>query len=334
MVARFGDGFDLYTTIDDANGHWTETTNTITVSTGRFGSGQALDLNNSESLTKGFGTGLATWVVGFAWKPVGTNASVLLKCQELTTVHVDVRSTAAGAITFTRNGTVLGTSTHTFAAGVWHHIQVKFTISDAAGTGTVRVDGQTEISVSGVDTKNGGTTGLVDTIILTNTASSIASFDDFFIWDTTGGTNNDIVTIGEPRFETLYATANGFQTDWTPSASTNNTNIDETTTNSDTDYNSTNTTNAIDLFTTGNLTGATGTVYLVQSRIFARRDNSGAHSIAWEIRQNSTNYVGTTTPITVSYTWVVDIKETDPDTAAAWTIAGVNSAEYGYKLIS
>jgi len=64
----------------------------------------------------------------------------------------------------------------------------------------------------------------------------------------------------------------------------------------------------------------------------AKKDDSGTRGIAGMVRQDSTDYAGSSQVVSTSYVDYMDIRETDPATATAWTKAGFNSAEFGIKV--
>jgi hypothetical protein len=60
----------------------------------------------------------------------------------------------------------------------------------------------------------------------------------------------------------------------------------------------------------------------------------GTRQIAEVCRSGGTNYVGTTQTLGSSYLMYRQIHETDPATSAAWTQTGLNSAEFGVKVVA
>jgi len=52
------------------------------------------------------------------------------------------------------------------------------------------------------------------------------------------------------------------------------------------------------------------------------------------IRRGTTDYVGADLSPSTSYTYGLQIAQTDPSTSAQWTEANFNGAEFGYKRTS
>jgi hypothetical protein len=127
---------------------------------------------------------------------------------------------------------------------------------------------------------------------------------------------------------------NGHSVQWTPLASTNVSQIDETLVDNDTSYNLSATVGQIDTFNPKNL-GTTTPILAVQTVITARKDDVGARSISADIYDGSTDHINATAHgLLSSYTGFFDIYETDPSTSAQWTQAGFNARQFGYKMIS
>ncbi|MGH7058327.1 MAG: hypothetical protein ACREFZ_10745, partial [Acetobacteraceae bacterium] len=77
----------------------------------------------------------------------------------------------------------------------------------------------------------------------------------------------------------------------------------------------------------------TGSIAAVQNVLDARKDDTGARTFVSECRSGSTNYDGATSfSPTSDYVMYREIYETDPDTDKAWTLAGVEAAEFGIKV--
>jgi hypothetical protein len=158
------------------------------------------------------------------------------------------------------------------------------------------------------------------------------SYDDFYSVTPTGGVSTSF--LGESRVQTIGMNTNGNSTQWTPLASTNVSQIDETLVDNDTSYNLSSTVGQIDTFNPKNL-GTTTPIFAVQTVITARKDDVGARSISADIYDGSTDHINATVHgLLSSYQGFFDIYETDPSTSAQWTQAGFNARQFGYKMIS
>jgi hypothetical protein len=335
MAYIFGDGCGLYSAAADLLPHWTS--QSVSLVTGRYG-GQAVSVSNtSVGASKTLSGSYSSLIIMADFKRNTNNGSspVILRIQESATIHLDLRHNSDGTFTVTRNGTSLGagsTSVQSVADNIWAHLQIKFTINDSTGSFTLRLNGNTNdiISLTNIDTQNGGT-GLINNLgFICSLASNSVYWGNIVVFDTTGG--SDLLT-SEPRFYLLSPISEGFQQDFTPSTGTDNAlTIDEVPQNGDTDYNTSSTPNALDLLNMADMSISNGTIIAVQSRVYARREDSGTREISPIFRISSTNYVRTGTTISNTYTWCTDIAETNPNTAAAWTIADINALQAGYKI--
>jgi hypothetical protein len=66
--------------------------------------------------------------------------------------------------------------------------------------------------------------------------------------------------------------------------------------------------------------------------MIAKKDDSGTRSICSVTRSGGSDTDGATQALSTSYLCYREISVTDPNTAAAWTRANLNSAEFGVKV--
>jgi hypothetical protein len=339
MACRWIDSIGAYASAADFNtvyGNSGTAPNTYNTAGGRWGTG-SVQFSNVRDFIKSFPVGLASWafgfVVDFASFP-GTSQWVYLR--EAGTTHLDLRFDGSGHITVTRNGTLLGTGTTALIVGTSYAIQLKFTISDTVGTLDLYVDDVLQFSLTGLDTKNGGT-GLVDQFRFGISGNAFtANLSELYINDTTGSAPNNTVW-GSYRIQPRRATAAGNYAQWTPLSSTNVSNIDDTQGNDgDTTYNSDSTPGHRDSFQFGAITPAGGTIPAIMHRIVARKDDAGVRTIAPMQRQGGTDYDGTSQNLTTTYVHYTEVIETNPATAAAYTVAEMRATtpEFGYKEVA
>lgn len=331
MALLFIDSFDHYA-FADLGLKWTSAGGT-SIATGRFGSClQGANYACSKSFT-----GAATIVVGFALKWSNTAAGgTVCELRNGTTVHAQVRLDNSGHLVAANSGGTPytgGTGTAVLSAGVWYYVEAKVFVHDTTGTFDVKLNGASELALTGLDTRNGATT-TIDTIRIGNTGTATASYDDLYILDTSGSApTNDF--LGDCRVEAIFPTGAGNYAQWTPLSSTNVSNVDETTPDGDTTYNSSSTANQIDSFAYGNLTPSSATVYGLQYALYARKDDAGTRTIAPLARISSTDYASATTHnLSTSYAYYLQIKEQSPASSSAWTVSEINGAEFGYKEIA
>lgn len=347
MTARWMDSCAAYANIADVEtaGYTNPVTGPVYTTTGgRWGTG-AIRLGSSSSLDIPFaGAGASQWIFGFVLQTHTLSTNSFWRMYEGATLHLDLRLNVSNVITFTRNGTLLATGTTVITTDTDYLIAGRVKISDTAGELELWVNGVQEslTYVSGTsttqDTRNAGTAGLVDTFRMAtvhNSGANTTDFSEIYIFDTAGSVNNALVA--DWRIYARRVTANGTTNNYTPSASTNASNVDETQGNDgDTTYNSSATPGDIDLFQFGAVPWTSGTIAAIMHRIVARKDDAGARTIRPKQRQSSTNYSGTTQTLTTAYAHYREIVETNPDTSAAYTTAEMRatSPEFGYEEVA
>jgi hypothetical protein len=276
-----------------------------------------------------------TWIVGFAFRlaagSTGAGDLVSLKNSTDALTHATLRITAMNQLVVTRNGTTLSASSAQLQVGQWYYIEFKATIADA-GSYEVRINGITAISGS-ADTRNGGTSATADVIRFSNTASlSNGRITDIYICDGAGTANNTF--LGDVRVVSLLPNASGTYSQWTPSAGSNYQCVDDATPNGDTDYVSSATPGQIDTYNFQDLS-LLGTIFGVLVTAHAAKDDAGTRQVAIHYKSGASEGDGATVSLPTSYTGQVNaVLESDPATSSAWSLSGLNAAEFGVKCIA
>lgn len=341
MVARLIEGWESSTAVADYAGKWTSlTAASIAGANGRNGNG--LRLNNTAHAASRTFDNQATWVVGFAFRLAAypTSAAIALcQFQDGGTVQCGLAmANTTGQLFAFRSGTAtnLGTASFTPLLNTWCYLEVKATISDAAGVFVVRANGATVLNLSAVDTKQ--TANAFASIVYFGPNVSVTSginldYDDLYVLDGSGSVNNDF--LGDCKVEAIYPTGAGATTAWTPSAGANWDAVNEAPPTGDTDYVSSATAGQTDTYAYGDLSVATsGTVKAVQATALARKDDAGSRSLALVARPGSTDRVGATQAVADTYAAYAQVWDVNPDTSAAWTVAQVNASSFGQRLIA
>ena len=102
--------------------------------------------------------------------------------------------------------------------------------------------------------------------------------------------------------------------------------------NDDTEYVESSTAGHKDTYAYGNLATASGTVYAVQPVPYAKKNDAGpSRSIVSVARLSGTEEDSAVKTLSTSYAYFGDIRATKPG-GGQWTIADVNSAEFGVKV--
>lgn len=322
------DGFDHW---GDAQFYrkWSGKTNTpaIGATSGRYGTGGLEASTNEALITRTIPT-TATAILGVALNPtIGMAQTAIFWLKENTTNQVALYSLSDGRLSVVRyNNAYLGsTASQVIFLSQWNYVEFKVTVHNTTGSAVVRVNGVEVLNLTNQDTSNTGNPWYNN--VQLNGNATMSYFDDFYWCNAEGSTNNDF--LGDCRVETLYPNGAGTYSQWTPSAGSNYENVDETTPDDDTTYNAADAINEKDTYALGNLATSAGTIYGIQTNLYARKDDAGSAKIKPLHYINATDYLGTEMSIGDSYYDYFDIAETNPDTASAWTVSDVNALETG-----
>lgn len=326
----FEDGFD-YITVANSTRKWDNATGTLV--TGVYGVGSAVQglIQRTETLPTSYVTGFMSF--HYYTDVLTSNPSVICAVLDAGTAQCDLRIDATGKLFFTRNGTTIGSvSTLGLLANTWYWLVVKLTINNTTGVAEVKVDNTSYLTGSGLNNRNTANNSFSQ-VRLDTSAGRGQRHDNFAFWDTTAGDLTGYPT-NELVVDTRLVTGAGADADWTPSAGSNFQNVDEANSNDDTDYNSSTTVGQKDTFAVANVGPAAGTIVNVAVNTIDRRDDPTVHTVSHRVKSSSATQDGTAFTPTSSYLNHQTIFPTDPNTSAAWTVAGRNAANFGYKLIS
>lgn len=237
-----------------------------------------------------------------------------------TTGQIEVRS---GGPT----GTVVATSAPVLVTTAWQHVEIKASIHATTGAVEVRVNGQTVINASNINTDVPGT-GITSQVRVGHDSAlgglgPIWYVDDIFAWDTSGSYNNDF--IGDKKVYVLLPDADTAVADWTPdSGPTGYTQIDEIPPVS-TDYIQGSTPGDVSEFGMSDLPSDVTNVLALQFYTKMLKTDAGDSSVQMAVVSGASDASGADRPITTNATVYMDVFEEDPDTNAPWTLSGVNA---------
>lgn len=332
MALLFMDGFDK----GDFASKWaTAGSNNAVTSNTRFGTGSAYysTANSANNLSRNF-TASATTIIGSAFKmltaPSGYPEKFLsLRGDAGVTEHLYLSYTSSTGIGLYRSTTLLGSAT--IAPLSWQYLEISATIADAGGTVTVKINGTTVISFTG-DTKNAGTNTTLDRLVIGcfNSLTHTSAFDDLYICNGTGSTNNTF--LGDVRVQTLSPTGAGSSTQFAPTGGANYANVAETPDSTAT-YNSSTTVGERDTYVMSDLAAGTTAVLGVQDNLAAWKSDAGAGSVKAALKVGSTVYYDTTIGLGTNVgSWYGAVREVNPATSTAWIPSDVNDIEFGAEV--
>ncbi len=324
----FIDGFDHYTT--EFSEKWDSVSGPTTNAVGgRRGSG-AMVLAAGTYVSKDV-TPVASLVCGIAYKTATfPTLESIFEFIDTATVQVSVKVNTSGGLEAYRGATLLGTAVGAVTTGAYYYIEAKALIHDSAGTIEIHVNGASVLSVAGADTRE--TAAAQITSVKVCGATIDVYYDDFYLLDTTGATNNDF--LGDSRIDTIRPVSDGTYTDFTAESGVLLYAMvdDPATRTSDYIYGDT----ALEQvsFQFGNITSVSGTIKGVQVVDVSKKMAADpAHaSIQHLARSGVTDLHGDAVALTTTDATHTTIVEVNPATSIAWTEAGINSAEFGLRM--
>ncbi|KKN66974.1 hypothetical protein LCGC14_0466540 [marine sediment metagenome] len=337
MTLLFMDSFDHYD-IGDILKKWTSGYGiTISAGNGRNGT-DALFLGGSggREVLKTLSSSHTTLIVGFAVKFAAFTpfSSTFFYLIDMATEQVSLDINADGTISVKRGGAVLATSSESFQIDAWYFLEFKVLINNGAGTIDLRVNEISWISEVAQDTQQTANNS-VNVIKFRGGTSVVSSYiDDLYVMNNSGAVNNDF--IGDYRVEALLPNGAGNAAQWDRFPDTGEVNyedVDENPADDDTTYTHQDGAGLpqLDTHLMDNLVTTAGLVAGVQTLLDARKDDAGAVTCQPVFRQGGADHVQSNFNLGDNYLYHQEIVESDPDTAAPWTIAGINSVEFGYR---
>lgn len=311
--------------------------------TGRV-SGLAMECSSGNGGAMGMSRPLpqtvATVVVGMAVRLLSSSVtnSRIFYLSESGTEQMSLRMDTSGHLIVSRNGTTLATETNlVMAVNTWYYLELKVVFgSGTSGSYAVRRNGAAVTGISDASSVNTIATAnaWADTIALNNLSGNQAlDYDDLYLCTTGAGSVNDFQ--GQVRVATVLPSGAGTNTNFTKvgSASTNWQSVNENPPDGDTTYVQSSVVNTVDTYLYQTLSTTVSSVLGVVSRPVVRKDDSGTRTMVAHVRSGGSeaDSSGSFAP-TVAYTPSDIVMETNPVTSSAWTIAGINAAEFGFKV--
>jgi len=275
----------------------------------------------------------ATWIIGFAVKlpsSYSNGGNWLQIIDSAGPTNQIVLDREGATLRLKRNTTVL--DTYGLSTNQWVYVEVKVTIHNTTGSYVVRFNGTAVMSGSSVDTQ-ASSNASADRLIFYGDQYALTTWDDIYVCDSTGSTNNDF--LGDMKVTGIVP--NGDVTgekDFTCSTGTDHyALVDEEPPDGDTTYVESGTSGDRDLYDYENIdTGITG-IKGIQINTIARVTDAQSKTLITSCKSNTT--VDEDAGVSIGSTSFVGqgrIMEQDPDTSSAWTAAGINAAQFGVKV--
>jgi hypothetical protein len=364
MALRYADSFDHYDSTQLTK-KWHKLDRTIASSVfidsgeGRFGTGALV----IDDFITGNYVGISlddqeTWIVGFALKIKYDDPNIDVSRDILNfhdgmigfgnfddVVQVRLKLDIQNRLSLWRgkggeaSETLLARSDQTFPQGTYEYIELKVVIN-AVGSYELRVNGETWLS------------GSDDLTITSNNSANLISlgvarpisgpsniplfFDDLYICDSTGTKNNDF--LGDVRVEQLRPNTAG-QEGWAlfdvGSSAVNNFEVvdDDNAPDDESTYVAGSAAGQRDLYGFTNPVIQAGTIYAMQTSMYARKTGAGSRTIRPVIVSSGTHQGGIVY-FDGTYYYLREIFDTNPLTADQWLFDEIDNIELGMDIES
>lgn len=335
MAIFIADGFE-----DSAISDYVSSTCQITSAQGRRG-GKALRLPASVSWLRLQFNPASEIFIHAALTAGPTSAfGCVFRVREGTTNHLLVFLNSNGSFSIYRGttSTLLFTSAAgTVPIGAYSSLQFRFVISDTVGVVQLKVNGESGLSIdlTNVDTRNSGT-GTIDNIEIGSSSSQLplcgsdVYYDDVVVWDTTGAVNNS--WLGDVRVDSYMANADGDVTDMIPSTGASHWEMVDEVPASDSDYVSSASVGATELFHVSDTAHSPATVHAVIAVAQMLKSDAGAREAALVVKSGATESVGLSIALGTGSVKYQRVIETNPNGGVAWTKAAVDALQVGVKV--
>jgi len=344
MALIFVDGCDAYTATDGSDvGQKYDTAFPAefnwSASAGRFGGGAIVGIDDQLLLTKVFpatGTTVSTDELFFSLSMLISAADAgenLLSFRSTSNdVNISVSILAGGFLRVHRGlgGTTLATSSQAVPLGTYFRLEMRMVISDTIGIVEMKFNEATVVSITNADTNVGDAN--INSVEIRGIDFGTVTYDDIVIHNSAGDAPTGF--LGDISIDTIYPNAAGDVSDWTPLASTNVSNVDETGSNDgDTTYVESSTVNNKDLYNMDAM-GSTDTIYGVAVNLATRATLVGSHDVDVLVKTASGEIAksGSIAP-DAAYKNVQGVFGLRPG-GGAWTKTDVDAMQAGMELQS
>lgn len=283
-----------------------------------------------------------TWIVGYRCRINHTNTV------ETEFMHFRDSASASQITIKFQNGTfharqgnidaaVYGMADVSLPTLVHFFFEIKIVFHATTGSITIRVNEQQVMNLTGLDTINTGSGDAFPSEVWFGGSNSSMrhEIDDLYIADGAGSLNNDF--LGDVANRRLLPTGNGATNDFLGSDGNSTDNyllVDEDNPDSDTTYTGSATVGEKDLYAYQNLASSPASIAAISVVTFGKKTDAGAKTFVHVVRSNVTEEDSAALTPAETYGHQYSIFETDPNTSAAWTEAGVNAAQAGVKVAS
>jgi hypothetical protein len=241
---------------------------------------------------------------------------------------------STGVITVKTGASTLATWTSPLQINTWYYFEVKTLCDASVGTVEVRINGTTIISLTGQDTKAGTHDYHNGISFYSSNQVNHQRFDDIYVCDGSGSTLNDFQ--GNCHIYGTYPVSDSDTIEWTPSTGVTHYNLVNEVLADGITYVESSISALKDLYNFKSMTGilsATTPILGIQINTTCETSVGISTIIEPVILSSSVEITGPDTTILSTYVAPHYISTVDPATNLAWTINGLNSAQFGIKAM-
>lgn len=231
------------------------------------------------------------------------------------------------------NGTILGTSSLStvLVANTWQYVEFGMLCDAAAGGIIVRINGNTVLTLSGINTKGSGNgTNIQSCQFL---GANVNNFvQDVYICDGTGTYNNTF--LGDNHVWAYYPDANGTYVAFTPNGAPQLYQCVNAAVPGDSTVFASDANPGDRMSVALQTTAVVGKIAAIAHVARLAKSDAGARTAAQTITNGAVDVIGPSISPGTSFAYSLQIQEIDPNTAQPWTDAGFNTVQVGMKTLT
>jgi hypothetical protein len=239
----------------------------------------------------------------------------------------------SGVVRVYRGGSIIAESTEILIrSNKWVYVEFKVVCDNTNGSYELRINGETILSDSGIDTQQNQP--YHDQVFIRGyqySASYTPHIDDYYICDSTGSKHNDF--LGQQRISPIWPNADTADIDWTPSAAVDHyTLVDEVDPDDDSEYVEDTVTDNEDIYEYSDISDL-DIVEAVCLCTEVRVTDVTSYDLKTVVKSGGTKYDSAADTIgSTEYLTNLRLMADDPDTGTDWAVSGVNGLEMGVKV--
>ena len=231
------------------------------------------------------------------------------------------------------SGTKLGFTNTRLTTKVWHFFECKVNFHATTGSVAIRIDEEQVLALTNVNTVGSTTDNRPSMLRVASSGNGLQTrVDDFYILDDQGSQHNNF--LGDLAVTRLNPTGAGNSTQFSVTGVASNWDaVNEDGPDGDTTYVQSNTSGQKDTYTFSDISGTPAAIEAVAVKSYCKKTDGGSRTFVHVARSSGVEGESATIyPSAISYRRLQSVFPQDPNTSAAWAAAGVNAAEFGFRI--